>query len=198
MPAATRPAAATDVDTLAAVLARAFRTDPLLSWMFGDADRQEIRAASAFELWLRRIYLPKGAVDTDVDRRAAALWTPPGRWQLTATQRLRLLPSMARCFGPGRLPAVLRALGQLDAQHPDPPHWYLGLLGTDPDHQGQGRASSLLAGRLSACDRHGRAAYLEASAAANVPFYEQHGFRATGEIALDGGPTVWPMWRDPA
>ena len=39
--------------------------------------------------------------------------------------------------------------------------------------------------------------YLEASAARNVPLYERHGFRLTGEpVTLPDGPTVWPMWRD--
>ncbi|MFE9463313.1 hypothetical protein ACFYNW_06510 [Streptomyces virginiae] len=40
---------------------------------------------------------------------------------------------------------------------------------------------------------------LESGNITNIPFHEGLGFRVTGEIRLpDGGPTSWPMWRDPA
>ena len=38
---------------------------------------------------------------------------------------------------------------------------------------------------------------LEATSERNKQFYIRHGFEATGEITLTGGPTMWPMWRLP-
>lgn len=40
-------------------------------------------------------------------------------------------------------------------------------------------------------------AYLEASKPDNVPFYQQHGFEATGEIRVGAAPPVVPMLRRP-
>jgi len=47
------------------------------------------------------------------------------------------------------------------------------------------------------CDVDGLGAYPESSDPDNVPLYERHGFVVTGGVAVDGGPTVPLMWRDP-
>ena len=53
--------------------------------------------------------------------------------------------------------------------------------------------------RLARCDAARLPAYLESSKERNVPFYERHGFRVTGELTIPGGgPTLWLMWRNPA
>jgi hypothetical protein len=51
---------------------------------------------------------------------------------------------------------------------------------------------------LERCDREGVPAYLEASGARNRDLYLRLGFRVTGEIRLPDGPSMWPMWREPA
>ena len=95
------------------------------------------------------------------------------------------------------VPRALRVVTTIERQHPRTPHWYLAVLGTDPIHQGKGIASALLAPILERCDREGIGAYLESSKESNIAFYRRHRFEVTGEIALPGGPKVWPMWRDP-
>jgi ribosomal protein S18 acetylase RimI-like enzyme len=56
-------------------------------------------------------------------------------------------------------------------------HWYLQLLGVDPEYQGQGFASRLLRGMLTRIDEEGLPCYLETELAKNVPIYEHFGFR---------------------
>ena len=91
-----------------------------------------------------------------------------------------------------------RTLSAIEKRHPkDPPHYYLAILGTDPDHQGKGIGSSLLRPVLDICDHDGVGAYLESSKESNIAFYARHGFELTGEVRLPGGPLVWPMWREP-
>ena len=92
---------------------------------------------------------------------------------------------------------ALRFLDLVEKKHPVEPHWYLGVLGTGPAHQGRGVGAALLQPVLEKCDREGIPAYLESSKATNIGYYERFGFAVTGEITLRDGPTVWPMWRDP-
>jgi hypothetical protein len=52
--------------------------------------------------------------------------------------------------------------------------------------------------RLDRCDAEHAPAYLESSNPDNIPYYQRFGFEITGEITLpDGGPSMWPMWRQP-
>ena len=109
-----------------------------------------------------------------------------------------LAPRMLRLFGVRRMPLILKGLATLDKAHPDEqPHYYLGILGTDPDHQGKGLGSAAMQPVLDRCDSEGLGAYLESSKEQNVPFYRRHGFEVTGEVRMPGGPPLWPMWRDP-
>ena len=82
--------------------------------------------------------------------------------------------------------------------HPEEPHWYLAVLGSDPTVRGGGFGRALMQSRLDRCDAAYAPAYLESSNPDNVPYYERFGFEVTGEIVLPGGgPKLWPMWRRP-
>jgi ribosomal protein S18 acetylase RimI-like enzyme len=92
---------------------------------------------------------------------------------------------------------VLPGLARIDAHHPQEPHLYLSVLGTDPSAQGRGIGSALLTPALAQCDADGVPAYLESSKERNVAFYARHGFRVTEELDLPRGPRMWLMWREP-
>jgi hypothetical protein len=56
--------------------------------------------------------------------------------------------------------------------------------------------SALLAHALTRVDADGLPAYLESSSERNLALYG-HGFEVSSEVAIPGGPRVWPMWREP-
>ena len=88
---------------------------------------------------------------------------------------------------PVLLPRIVRstrAVREIERRHPVVPHYYLSVLGTDPDQQGGGIGSALLAPVLDRCDADGVAAYLESSKESNVAFYARHGFTVTERIEL--------------
>jgi len=187
-----------DVPRLAQSLAKAFHDDPVISWMITDDDKRLRLGPFGFETWLGKIYMPKAEVYTDEARAVGALWAPPGKWRMSVGLQARLAPRMLRLFGVRRMPLILKGLATLDKAHPDEqPHYYLGILGTDPDHQGKGLGSAAMQPVLDRCDAEGLGAYLESSKEQNVPFYRRHGFEVTGEIHMPDGPPLWPMWRDP-
>ena len=101
-------------------------------------------------------------------------------------------------FSASRIALVGAGLLKLERIHPpDPPHWYLAVLGTDPSAQGRGLGSAVMRSVLERADGEGTCAYLESSKERNVDFYARHGFRLAGELQLPRGPTMWPMWREP-
>jgi ribosomal protein S18 acetylase RimI-like enzyme len=86
----------------------------------------------------------------------------------------------------------------MEKRHPDDrSHWYLFILGTEQAAQGRGWGSALLAEMLARVDADGMSAYLESSSERNLALYARHGFEVTDEVAIPGGPRVWPMWREP-
>jgi ribosomal protein S18 acetylase RimI-like enzyme len=193
---AIRKATLADVPQLAAVLARAFDDDPVAVWNFPDPARRRRALPRFFEAQLRHVYLRDDLVYTTEDVRGGALWSPPGKPPPGLRDIVRLLPLVPLV---GRqLPRALGSLRVLEAKHPKVPHHYLAVLGTDPDFQGRGIGSALLAPVLERCDTEGTPAYLESSKERNVPFYARHGFEVTEVVQLPrGGPRIWLMWRNP-
>jgi ribosomal protein S18 acetylase RimI-like enzyme len=184
-----------DRDALAAVLARAFHDDPVMSWFFPDIDRRAARNRRFFTMRLRQL-LPHGETYTVDGELGAALWATPERWRLGAIESARmglaLLPALGR-----RAALVARGVEMIEHAHPRTPHYYLAVLGTDPMAQGRGVGSALLRPVLEACDRDEVPAFLESSKGRNIDFYARHGFRVVEEVRMPDGPPVWPMWRDP-
>ena len=191
-----RRATAADVPALAGTLARAFRDDPVFRWLFPLGHSRVARNTTFFELELRDVHLRHNEVWTAGDGASAALWDPPGRWKVPLTTLARTAPSLVRLLG-ARTPIALLGLSRVEARHPPAPHWYLAILGTDPDQQGRGMASAALAPVLARCDVEGTLAYLETATPENVPFYERHGFTVIGETTMPRGPHLWLMTRQP-
>jgi ribosomal protein S18 acetylase RimI-like enzyme len=86
----------------------------------------------------------------------------------------------------------------MEERHPDDrSHRYLFILGTEQAAQGRGLGSALLSHMLARVDAEQMPAYLESSSERNLALYGRHGFEVTSEVAIPGGPRIWPMWRQP-
>jgi GNAT superfamily N-acetyltransferase len=182
-----------DVDGLTATFTAAFQDDPLWGqWAFPDARdlavwwRLYVCSALRYPcLWVRG------------NCAAAAIWIPPRGTELTEEEEKGLKPLAERLIGP-RAPDLMKLLERFEASHPEePPHYYLALLGTHPDHRGRGLGFGLLAENLALMDAEGIPTYLESSNPANTPRYERFGFRQVGEFTTpDEARTVATMWRE--
>jgi GNAT superfamily N-acetyltransferase len=186
-----------DVPRLAVALARAFDSDPPMRWFLRDDERRVELAREMFDVMLRAVHLARDACYTTAEVTGGALWVPPGRWRLGFIQQLRLLPGMIRVFGRD-LPRAQRGLTVMDSGHPRAPHWYLDSLGVEPEWQGRGLGSALMAPVLERCDTERLPAYLNAGSPRSRELYRRHGFEVTEEFRLpEGGPPLWRMWREP-
>jgi GNAT superfamily N-acetyltransferase len=170
-----------------------------MCWMLPDADARRRKLHKLFEALTRHHHLARGGVevapDDDGGIGGAALWDPPGEWRQTRGEELRAMPGLLLAFGRS-LRRGLVAEEMMKAAHPEEPHWYLAVIGSDPDVRGKGFGQVLMRSRLDRCDAEHAPAYLESSNPDNVPYYQRFGFEVTGEITLpDGGPSLVPMWR---
>jgi len=186
-----RQATAADTPAICASLARAFHDDPVTEWALPSARRRPKQSARFYRERLRTL-LPEEMVFCDDGCRGAAIWAPHDRWRSPLGELVRMRVVTRRSF------SFLVGARRVEQAHPDDPHYYLNVLRVDPVAQGEGLGSQLLQPMLERCDREHVPAYLESSKERNVPFYERHGFRVTGEMRFPfGGPPMWFMWRSP-
>jgi ribosomal protein S18 acetylase RimI-like enzyme len=191
---AARLAHVGDLRAVSLALARAFRDDPVHRWILPGEFDWSI-ASDAFFSMVMRDMLRHESVFTTANRAGAAFWIPPYPKPAPLRERLATAARWVAVIG-RRTSEVGAQLARIERAHPPEPHWYLAVLGTDPRHQGRGVGSALLAPVLARCDADRVPAYLESSKRANVPFYERHGFRELGELAIEGGPVIWRMLRE--
>lgn len=195
-----RPLGRRDVRDAARVLAKAFYDDPVTSWMLPDDSSRLTALTRAFAPLARHHFVPRAGSEVGVRDGtvgAATLWDPPGRRKPGLVEQLITTPAMLWSFR-SRISASLRVMELMEKHHPEEPHWYLMLIGSDPSVRGAGFGHALMRSRLDRCDAEGAPAYLENSNPKNESYYLRFGFEIMGEIKLpDGGPPMWPMWRKP-
>jgi GNAT superfamily N-acetyltransferase len=193
-----RLATGTDAGAIAATLSAAFDADPLWSWAFPDDDKRPAQYEAFFGFFIESA-LPNGWVWTTDQGAAAAVWTPPGKSELSDEAEAKLEPFLETELG-AHAEAVSQVFESFDSACPDDEDfYYLSLLGTHPDHRGRGIGMGLLAANLAQIDAEGMPAYLESSNPANNARYERLGFRPRTEFSTpEGLHTVTTMWREPS
>jgi len=199
MPIDVRPARRSDVPALARALGRAFYDDPVMTWLQPDAGRRSAALAGFFGAMTRYHFLAGAGAEVATGESgigAAALWDPPGRWHHSSREQVAMLPAVIRAFR-GHLGAGRALTEAMQAVHPEEPHWYLAIIGSDPTVRGSGCGHALMRSRLDRCDAEHAPAYLESSNPDNIAYYNRFGFEVTGEIVMPDGPTLWSMWRRP-
>lgn len=177
------------------VMQAAFDDDPVARFLQPRAARRAAGIASFTKTALR---LPPGRREVYLagEGTAAAIWSPPGEWELSLRESLPFLLRSLRT--PRRSPRALRFLAAADRLHPEEPHWYLDLVGTRPEHQGKGIGAALLRPVLDRCDEEGLPVWTYSSNRQNLAFYHRLGFEVLDELVLvDGAPPVFPIRREP-
>jgi ribosomal protein S18 acetylase RimI-like enzyme len=185
-----------DVERVVEVLAGAFYSDPLWSWAFPDPQHRREQHRRLWRLCVEGAMRFPGVWLTD-GGTATSVWIPPGENEFSSAQEARFEPRLRELLG-AQAGRAFEAFGLLEQVHPhDQPHYYLSLLGTDPEHRGHGHGLGLLADNLVRVDDEGMPAYLEASNPANVALYRRYGFEVVNSVQpSDGGPEVATMWRE--
>ena len=191
-----------DAERASEVLTRAFVDDVLLRYVCpGDRRRPErtryiIDCVVSYGMRYGQIWTTPGEV------RAVAVWMPPGTDKMTLIRAIRtgMIWERFELGGAGfkRYSLFNRVAGEMHHRVMHGPHWYLFVIGIDPDLQGQGIGARMIRHMLARTDREDLPVFLQAPNPAVVPFYERLGFHVDGEVDLpDGCLRIRGMVRQP-
>jgi ribosomal protein S18 acetylase RimI-like enzyme len=195
-------------DAAVGVAARAFFDDVLHSYVIPDP-RERVRALPGVCSFAITHAMVHGEVYTTRDVRGVACWLPPGKTDFTIWRSLQTAFALLRtgfAFPRAMLSmggearrrnqAIMAHLSEVHKRVMTGPHWYLIILGVDPDFQRQGIGATLLQPVLARADAAGVPCYLETQTEGNVRFYEKLGFRVVHEGEVPGhGLRMWSMAR---
>jgi GNAT superfamily N-acetyltransferase len=197
----TRVAEEADVERMGEALALAFERDPLWGWAFESASRErKLASLSTVFGFFAAAALDFGWVRVTDGAEAVAIWIPPGSPEMTPADEERLPEVIADACEPEPAKRVMEMLEAFERNHPhEPPHYYLSLLATHPEHAGKRLGAGLVAEGLAEMDALDppAAAFLESSNPRNVPRYERLGFRPVRVVELVAGLRGTQMWRGP-
>jgi len=189
-------ASASDIVEAVGCLATAFAQDPITGFLLQTSQGYRERVTRFFSLLMRArielkmpVFVARGP--HGIDGATMGYSTVRSEWPVDLmeewdrfekaipgmTDRMAIYDEVATRFKP---PA---------------PHYYLGVIGTDPASQGSGVGTQLLKSfcEVSASDPLSSGVYLETAQASNLRFYERAGFAETGRGNL-GDATLWCMF----
>jgi ribosomal protein S18 acetylase RimI-like enzyme len=189
-----RPA---EIQDAIAVAARALADSPMTVAVVGpDLDRCYRQIHRFFVLQFRLAPEQRPLV-ARLDGRIVASTNDliDGACHATPLMKLRALPAFLAA-GPRTAARASRWFGEWERRDPvDRPHSHFGPFGVEPELQGLGIGSLVLAEYTRRLDAAGEDAYLETEKPENVALYGRFGFEVTGEADILGVRN-WFMWRE--
>ena len=129
-------------------LARAFFDDPYVEFIQPDPEKR-LKPTETFMRTALRYGLRYGHVHVPAEGpQASAVWLPPGDSPAGTFRSLLcgigLMPFQLGFSGTGKLFATLGYADGLHKKEMTRPHWYLWVLGVEPEKQGQGLGGRVL------------------------------------------------------
>jgi ribosomal protein S18 acetylase RimI-like enzyme len=191
----TTAATYSDVDEAVRVLAAAFAEDPITGFLLAKEPGYPDRVEKFFSILMRvRIALDMPVILAREPGRihgaAMGYTTARPKWPSDLAEEWSAFENS----NPGMVARMAQYERIADEFAPGESHYYLGVIGVDPELRGRGIGSRLLTAfcSLSADDQLSSGVYLETAQPSNVPFYRRAGFVEAGRGNLGNGP-LWCM-----
>lgn len=178
------------------VLCESFRTYPIMQFVLGPEMGQEDRRRSLIGFFVDVRYAMNwpvlGLVNGDELVAVALVNEPHDRSFLE-----RFREGIARVkqeLGEAAFTRLERFEKAAEGNEPLERHYFVGMMGVLPEHQGKGHARMLLEYvRQLAIDAGCAGIALSTEDPRNLPFYEHIGFEIVGEATVDDLST-WSLW----
>jgi ribosomal protein S18 acetylase RimI-like enzyme len=191
-PTDIRSATPDEMSQAVATIVAAFLTDPLARFAW-PAPHDHFRGMALAAREFAGGGFAHGSAYVSADFCGTALWLPPGV-QPGGDALERVFRGTAK---PDHLDDLLATFEKMAHWHPEEPHWYLAMIGVEPNAQGRGLGAELMRHAVTRCERERTVAYLESSNPRNISLYRRFGFEVMGEIRVGRAPLVTPMVRRP-
>lgn len=177
-------------------LVAAFVRDPVLRYLFPDAVSYP-RCAAAFFGYLFDKRVGRQSIWTVGGGVSVAIWEPPtGAGDGPSDEDDGPRGDALAADLPADALARVRAYDEaLRAALPAAPFWYLGVLGTHPDHAGRRFGHAVMSAGLRRAAADGLPAVLETSNRGNVEVYRRAGWEVVGTVSRP--LPIWVMRQDP-
>jgi GNAT superfamily N-acetyltransferase len=184
------PLSLAERDSAIATIVSAFADDPVERWLWPDAGLYAAVFPGFAALFGGDAFERGTAWGLD-GTAAVSVWLGPGG----APDEEGLASILAETVAAEKHDDLFATLGQMGDAHPGEPHWYLPWLAVEPQAQGRGAGSRLLAHGLEIVDGDGLPAFLETPNPRNVPLYERHGFEVVAVAGEGACPPLTSMLR---
>jgi GNAT superfamily N-acetyltransferase len=195
------------LDRAGELLGRSFVDEPGFTWSLGGSAEQRRRTlALSFRASLRARRHGMEMHGAFYQGRLVGVGVrfPPGRWAATRWQAIRGYPwrivgLLVRAWVSRRSLRGLALSSTYRRMHDGlPPHWYLWMMGVDPEYRRHGVAAALARYVARKADQAGVGCYLETFGDETEALYRAVGFQVRDRFQLAGGALVGrTMWRDP-
>ena len=177
----------THVKPATETLTQSLNDYPLFTSFIPNLPERKTKLPILFEFMIRFGIRYGEAYTTSPNFEAVALWFPSENAEWTALKMMRV-GGFALIYNYLRNISVMSKLMtyneyafEIHNRKASFPHWYLALLGTKPDRQGQGFARKLLQDMFTRIDKENTPAYLETHDKENIPIYQHFGFQIVEE-----------------
>ncbi len=184
-----------ELERAARLLERAFADDPLMLYVLPNAKEREKRAGWYYGANVKHAAL-FGEVWATPKFEGISAWLSPSNESHWSFDKLKQsgLWRMTERLGVRASQRFMRSVS-FDIPHKDELHWYLLLIGVEPEKQRQGIGNRLMKPMLARAEAEGMTIQLETNDERNLPFYRRHGFELIFEGHVPNGPGLWAMRR---
>jgi GNAT superfamily N-acetyltransferase len=190
------------IEPIGTMLAKAFHFDPLAVHMIHDPEQRARSLPGHFRAFVRLGYLFGEVYTTRGTPQGAAVWFGPDGWDLRPEQLEEAgVGRLEHQLPQGAFSRFMEFFEYVDAFHKrdvSTEHWYLAILGVDPDLQGRRIGSTLLDPVFRRADECRLPCYLETDVESNVAYYRKLGFEGIVEdVEPSSGIRFWTLSRPP-
>jgi ribosomal protein S18 acetylase RimI-like enzyme len=189
-----------DLPRASSVLGHAFEHDPDLAVIIRpDREGRRKKILSLFKCFVKLALLNGEAYAPSSGIEGVSMWFHSSKIRTTFIASLRAgFLSLLKTLHREEL-SKLQTYGQeIETYHHElisEEHWYLNVIGVDPDHRRKGHARSMLEGMLSRIDEEGLPCFLDTNSEENIAIYEKFGFAVAKRYTILEHSTHWGMIR---
>lgn len=190
-----------DIALAAVILSRAFQTNPLIEYFIPDKSRRKDALPEITKFMVLsglvcgRLY----AFSDNLEGIGVCLHSDRADLSLRQILRVKgvLLPIIKHVNVFRKLLSYESFASNLRGRLAPSKHWYLNIIGVDPQHQGKGYGGILLRSMFNHVDKEQLPCYLETHEEATVSMYRHYAFEVieTGLVPCSD-VRYWAMLRD--